>query len=242
MYSKQFTLIELMIVVAIIAIIAVIAIPGLVRARISANETSAISTLRATSTAQLQFSKAGLKDRDGDGVGEYGFYTEISGTKRVPIAGVLGQRVDPGFINIALGTTSAVDLGTANKAGYLFQIWLPVGDAIAAAPETGLEVDPVVWTQNEVDTQELRWGCYAWPTDAGKTGNKAFFVCHRDEILTTPNILASGVFGYSGNFPPTPSAGDVFDPTSFPPDLAGPFLLETPIPPLGLVWTVVGKS
>jgi type IV pilus assembly protein PilA len=53
--EKGFSLVELLIVVTIILIVAAIAVPNLLRSRIAANESSAVSAIRTISTAETTY-------------------------------------------------------------------------------------------------------------------------------------------------------------------------------------------
>ena len=191
MRRKGFTLIELMIVIAIIAIIAAIAIPGLLRARIAANEGSAIGTMRTLSTSEAQFQSQSLVDQEGDGTGEFGLLGELTGSTNMRSK---AMKAAPTFITRAL--SPALQDAWGQKSGYYFQVYLPAGTDTGAVTTDNGTNDAISLSTN-ANNQETKWRGYAWPVSGGTSGNRAFAIDQAAEVYATPNVDTT-------NTPPDP--------------------------------------
>lgn len=182
--TEGFTLIELMIVVAIIAIIASIAIPNLLSARLNANESAAIATLKNISSAQAQAQASGVIDSNNNGAGEYGFFAELSGgvPVRTDEAGGVGtERVSPPVLS---GAFANVVGARVMRSGYLFQMFLPSSTGAGTA-ETG--TGGAAGISISANNSEVLWCAYAWPSSYGNSGKRTFFVNQAGDVLSTRN-------------------------------------------------------
>lgn len=137
--TKGFSLIELLIVVAIILIIAAIAIPNLLRARISANEASAASSVRTINTVQVTYLSS---------YPAVGYANSVASLGPPAITGCPATGpVSASACLIDFGLATATSPATA-KTGYYFGMGVPaggppnqgytVGGAPAAFNQTGV--------------------------------------------------------------------------------------------------------
>jgi len=108
--QNGFSLIELLIVVAIILIISAIAIPNLLRSKMAANESSAISSMRTINTAEINY--AALYP-------SVGYSPDIASLGGLPTACSAGQATPAAACIMDDVLAKATTISTA-KSGYYF--------------------------------------------------------------------------------------------------------------------------
>jgi type IV pilus assembly protein PilA len=133
--QKGFSLIELLIVVAIILIIAAIAIPNLLRARMAANESSAVASVRTVTTGEVTYQTA--------------YPTVGYAPALVNLGGALGAACVPSSTTSCLIDSVLANNGNpanSGKSGYSFTTG---AGTVTAGVATGYTVAAVPLTINQ---------------------------------------------------------------------------------------------
>jgi type IV pilus assembly protein PilA len=163
--QRGFSLIELLIVVAIILIIAAIAIPNLLRAKISANESSAVGSVRNIVTAETSYQSS---------YSEYGFALTLNllgpgaGNLSCPATGP-SPTTGACLLDSALGGAAI-----STKSGYSFQA---VGDNPQPADANGV-------------VQHVGFTASASPSKFNQTGVRMF--CAGDDGVLRVDTNTAG--------------------------------------------------
>lgn len=164
-----------------------VAQPALEDTQRAANEETAAATLRNLHAGQVHCQASGVVDDNSDGVGEFAYLAELAGA--VSIRSNPGIKIAQPVLSAAMGRVAS---SMVVRQGYCFVVFLPGagGEPVAEAPSGGGParggVDALLAAEH--------WCAYAWPERAGTTGQRAFFIDDKGELLACDNATAK----YSG--------------------------------------------
>ncbi|MHC4599290.1 MAG: DUF2950 family protein [Planctomycetota bacterium] len=184
LFSRELHWGTVLLVIALAVLLLYAFVPRGGHSRIGSNEASAQGSLKAIATGQEQFKSAVTIDRDGDGIGEYGFLSELAGTRRGRCSDPVSQSSP--YIPSILGKLGPK--GIACKAGYCFRLYLPGADGPLEEGTAIPEVDPKL-----VDLHEKNYVVFAWPIQTGRTGLRFFAISALGQVFSVEPSPFSGM-------------------------------------------------
>ncbi|MEW6359694.1 MAG: hypothetical protein AB1696_25375 [Planctomycetota bacterium] len=157
-----------------------------------ANEIEMKSSLRCLALSQLTFQERRAVDQDEDGVGEFGYLSELCGETVPRNKDMKVKEPIPAQISRQLRTGGALGDGTGDRYGYYFRVYL-IGKNGQATDDRACDGTPTTPSacldprtdQAAIDMQEKHFVIYAWPIKANETGRGAFVVNELAQVYST---------------------------------------------------------
>jgi len=144
--------------------------------------------MRNICSAQTQFRALAAADVDGDGVGEFGAFQELSSGK--PVRG-RGALLDPSRLSRAFRDVEPS--GILRRSGFCYRLYLPAPEGVAThevgEQKTAFDLLP------DADLAEKFWCCYAWPIRRNRYAQRTFFINQEGKILATDDTRYEGDSG-----------------------------------------------
>lgn len=160
--------------------------PGLGCANsLKGNSTAALATLSNLVSGQARFQVFSRCDLDGDGVGEFGTFGELTGAAGIRADPAGGSRSPPLQEPILSPALAGIDGdGIVTKSGYAFRIFLPAkGGGACHEGRAGAPFDRPV----DSGGAGTSWCAYAWPVGSRETTHRVFFATGRGTVLAAEN-------------------------------------------------------
>ncbi len=156
----------------VVPIVTAIAIPAILKSTESSNEMAAATSLKSgVFPAQIQFQAGNYLDQNEDGIGDYGFFSEMAG-------GPINSQGDDIRLNLLPPAWNA-SYPTLN--GYTFACWLPdgKGGALGASEGVRKKID------NPTAIKHPAFVAYAWPNN---DDGMVFAITHTGILYAKPAL------------------------------------------------------
>ncbi|MCP4965541.1 MAG: hypothetical protein GY926_09920 [bacterium] len=136
--------------------------PNLIVCSVNAEESAACAILKNILFSQKEFQSKGVLDANRNGVGEYGYASQL---------------VSAGLLSKAFAKTN--DQGCVELYGYYFWFYLPSAQSAWLSEHAGA----MRGLKPCASQAEMSWGVLAWPSDYGNSAKIAFYIRENGDLF-----------------------------------------------------------